>query len=99
MFDRLPPMKRKCRNFWEMQPRTVRGLFLSYDGSSPGVEAAARVVEMEKRRARGRASMQTFKENLEGAILMHILGIMVAAPPGVQRELAAWDAPREAGYL
>jgi len=92
-------MKRKCRNLWDMQPRTARGRFLSYDGSSPGVEAAARAAEMERRRARGRASMQTFKENLEGAIMMHVLGIMAVSSPGVQRALAAWDAPLEAGYI
>ena len=98
MFDRILPRKRPCRNAWEMQPRTARGRFLSYDGSSPGVAAAARAEKRNRRRARARASWVDLEGRIAGGILAHIIPLMVSAPPSVQAALAAWDAPPEAGY-
>lgn len=55
--------------------------------------------QVQERAARADASLHNLVERVEGAVLGHILTLMVASPPGVQRALAAWDAPPEAGYI
>jgi len=53
----------------------------------------------QQRRDRARASWEALEGRVMAGILAHIIPLMVAAPPGVQRALAAWDAPPEAGYI
>jgi len=49
-------------------------------------------LETEKQRRQQRANA-SINEAVVGFLVAHLLPIMVASPPPVQRALAAWDAP------
>jgi hypothetical protein len=95
MFNRFLTVKRRCRNNWPLQPRDTRGWWLSYDGTSPQVDAAARKALQQQRHARVQASLGDLKEG----IIANVIMLLVTSPPPLQRALAAWDAPPEAGYI
>lgn len=83
-----------CLNFWDLQPRDEDGTWLTYDGSGSKAEKE-RAEKRRKAWARKPAGADPAAgaDSLVGAILGHLVKIMVASPPGVQRALAAWDAP------
>jgi ethanolamine ammonia-lyase small subunit len=61
-------------------------------GKRHRAEAEREALE-QQHRDRARASWKA----LEGAIIGHILTLLIASPPAVSRALLAWDAPP--GYL
>ena len=54
-------------------------------------------LETEKRQRQERVNA-SITEAVSGFFIAHLLSLMVVSPPPVQRALAAWDAPPEAGY-
>jgi len=55
--------------------------------------------EKAARAARVDASLHNLVERVEGAVLGHILTLVITSPPAVSRALLAWDSTPETGYI
>jgi hypothetical protein len=55
--------------------------------------------QVQERAARVDASVHNLVERAKGAILGHILTLVIASPPDVSRALLAWDSTPETGYI